>query len=47
MHGLLSRVRSFWNAVRRRDRLDADMRDEMRLHVEMEAERLAPRAPPR
>ena len=34
------RLRSVWRALRRSKQLDADMRDEMRLHIEMEAERL-------
>jgi hypothetical protein len=41
MSGLLARVQSFWRALRRPTRLEAEMNDEMRFHIEMEAERLA------
>ena len=40
MRGLLARLRSFWSAQRGRDRLDAEMDEEMRFHLEMEAQRL-------
>lgn len=40
MRGLLARLRSFWTAQRGRDRLDAEMEEEMRFHLEMEAQRL-------
>ena len=40
MRGLLTRLRSFWTAQRRRDRLDAEMEEEMRFHLELEAQRL-------
>ena len=41
MNGLLARVRSFWGGLRRPSRLDAEMDEEMRFHIDMEAERLA------
>ena len=34
------RLRSAWRALRRSKELDADMQDEMRFHIQMEAERL-------
>ena len=34
------RLRSVWRALRRSKQLDADMQEEMRLHIQMEAERL-------
>ena len=34
------RLRSVWRALRRSKQLDADMHEEMRLHIQMEAERL-------
>ena len=37
---MLARLRSFWSAQRGRDRLDAEMEEEMRLHLALEAERL-------
>jgi putative ABC transport system permease protein len=40
MNGMLSRARSLWRGLRRPDRLEAEMDEEMRFHVEMEAERL-------
>ncbi len=40
MRTLLARVRSFWSGLRRPDQLWAEMDEEMRFHVEMEAERL-------
>ena len=39
--GLLARLRALWRTVSRPPQLDADMDDEMRFHVEMQAERLA------
>ena len=33
-------LRSVWRARRRSKQLDADMQEEMRLHIQMEAERL-------
>jgi putative ABC transport system permease protein len=36
---LLARARSFWRGLRRPAQLDADMADEMRFHIEMEAQR--------
>ncbi|HEV2735635.1 MAG TPA: permease prefix domain 1-containing protein, partial [Longimicrobiaceae bacterium] len=41
MNGLFSRARSLWRGLRRPDRLAAEMDEEMRFHLEMEAERLA------
>ncbi|HET7273635.1 MAG TPA: ABC transporter permease [Longimicrobiaceae bacterium] len=40
MRTLIARLRSFWRGLRRADQLWAEMDEEMRLHVEMEAERL-------
>jgi putative ABC transport system permease protein len=40
MRSLLAGLRSLWHGLRRPSQLDADMRDEMRFHIEMEAERL-------
>lgn len=40
MNGLFARARSFWSGLRRPGRLEADMDEEMRFHIEMEAERL-------
>ena len=37
---LTRKARSLWRALRRGPQLDASMDDEMRFHVEMEAERL-------
>ena len=41
MNGVLARMRSFLRGVRRPTQLDADMDEEMRFHIEMEAERIA------
>ncbi|HYW07255.1 MAG TPA: ABC transporter permease, partial [Longimicrobium sp.] len=41
MNGLLARARSLWRGVRRPSRVDAEMEEEMRFHIEMEAERRA------
>jgi predicted permease len=41
MNGVLARARSFWRGLRRPHRLEAEMDEEMRFHVDMEAERLA------
>ena len=43
MHGWLSYLRSQWQGFRRPSQIDADMSDEMRFHIEMEAERLITR----
>ena len=43
MRSLLAWLRSFWRGVRRPSRLDADMNDEMRFHIEMEATRMQQR----
>jgi predicted permease len=40
MRAHLLRARSCWRALRHRDQLDADMHDEMRFHIDMEANRL-------
>ena len=40
MRALLPRARNLWRAWRHRDQLDADMDDEMRFHIDMEADRL-------
>jgi putative ABC transport system permease protein len=40
VHRLLASLRSFWNGLRRPSQLDADMNDEMRFHIDMEARRL-------
>jgi len=40
MHRLLAYLRSLWNGLRRPSQLDADMHDEMRFHIDMEARRL-------
>jgi len=40
MKTLFARVRSFWRGLRRPDQLWAEMGEEMRFHVDMEAERL-------
>ena len=36
----LRSLRSMWRALRRSNELDAEMQDEMRFHIQMEAERL-------
>ncbi len=41
MNALFARARSLWRGLRRPDRLAAEMDEEMRFHIEMEAERLA------
>ncbi|HEV2736824.1 MAG TPA: ABC transporter permease, partial [Longimicrobiaceae bacterium] len=41
MNGLVTRARSLWRGLRHPDRLEAEMDEEMRFHMEMEAERLA------
>ncbi|HEU0077767.1 MAG TPA: ABC transporter permease, partial [Longimicrobiaceae bacterium] len=41
MNGLFARARSFWRGLRRPGQLAAEMDEEMRFHLEMEAERLA------
>ena len=43
MRGLLARMRSFWHGLRKPAQLDADMADEMRFHIDMEAQRLMTR----
>ncbi|HST63511.1 MAG TPA: ABC transporter permease, partial [Longimicrobium sp.] len=40
MNGLAARMRSFWRGLRRPDQLEAEMDEEMRFHLEMEADRL-------
>ena len=39
-HGWLARVRAMWRGVSRPSQLDAEMDEEMTMHIEMEAERL-------
>jgi putative ABC transport system permease protein len=39
MRGLLAWLRSHWRALRSPARVDADMHDEMRFHIEMDAQR--------
>ena len=41
MTSFSARVRSFLRGLRRPERLEAEMDEEMRFHIEMEAERLA------
>jgi len=43
MQGFIARVRSFWHGLRKPAQVDADMADEMRFHIEMEAQRLMTR----
>ena len=43
MHRVIALVRSFWHGLRKPAQLDADMADEMRFHIEMEAQRLMTR----
>ena len=40
MRALWTRVRSTWRTLRRADQLEAAMREEMRFHIDMEADRL-------
>src|SRR5690606_15148122 len=40
MKTLFARLRSYWRGLRRPDQLWAEMDEEMRFHVDMEAERL-------
>ena len=40
MQRLLARLRSYWHGLRQPAQLDADMADEMRFHIDMEARRL-------
>ena len=43
MRSLLANLRAFWRGLRRPSQVDADMHDEMRFHIEMEATRLQQR----
>ncbi len=43
MRGLLAEMRSFWHGLRKPAQVDADMADEMRFHIDMEAQRLMTR----
>lgn len=43
MQAVFARLRSMWRDLRRRSSHDTDMQDEMRFHIEMEAERLTRR----
>jgi len=40
VRGITKRVRSSWRTLWRAKQLDAEMREEMRLHIELETERL-------
>ncbi len=40
MNGFFARARSLWRGLRRPEQLEAEMDEEMRFHLEMEAERL-------
>lgn len=40
MQGFIARMRSFWHGLRKPAQVDTDMADEMRFHIEMEAQRL-------
>lgn len=40
MQRMTARVRAMWRALRRADQLDASVHEEMRFHIDMEAERL-------
>jgi len=40
MRSLIANLRAFWRGLRRPSQVDADMTDEMRFHIDMEAERL-------
>jgi predicted permease len=40
LRAALARVRSYWHGLRQPANVDAEMADEMRFHIEMEAERL-------
>mgnify|MGYP003577101299 CR=1 FL=1 len=43
MRNIAKRIRLIWQALWRSQQVEADMRDEMRFHIEMEAERLRAR----
>ena len=43
MRSLIAYFRAFWRGLRRPSQVDADMSDEMRFHIEMEAQRLQQR----
>ncbi len=43
MRSVLAHARAWWRGIRRPAQLDADMQDEMRFHLDMEAERLRQR----
>ncbi|HEX7123963.1 MAG TPA: permease prefix domain 1-containing protein [Gemmatimonadaceae bacterium] len=40
LSGIVARLRSLWDGVRRRDRIEASMDDEFRLHLELRAQDL-------
>ncbi len=40
MRGVLAQLKSFWHGLRKPAQVDTDMADEMRFHIEMEAQRL-------
>ena len=43
MRSLFANLRAFWRGLRRPSQVDADMHDEMRFHIDMEAKRLQQR----
>ena len=43
MRSLIANLRAFWRGLRVPSQVDADMNDEMRFHIEMEAARLQQR----
>jgi putative ABC transport system permease protein len=43
MRALIANLRAFWRGLRRPSQVDTDMHDEMRFHIDMEAERLQQR----
>ena len=43
MRSLFANLRAFWRGLRRPSQVDADMHDEMRFHIDMEARRLQQR----
>jgi predicted permease len=43
MRGFLAHLRSYWRGLRKPAQLDADMADEMRLHIDLETQRLMAR----
>jgi predicted permease len=43
MRSLIANLRAFWRGLRRPSQVDADINDEMRFHIDMEAQRLQQR----